>query len=348
MYKIKIALFILIIILFLFFLFYNIILFEEDCSVVTIRGDRRKNKNRLRIAQYNVEWLFIDYDSLANCPGDGCTWKNKTEATKHMDFVTKRIKAIDPDIINLCEIDDCEVLNILKDKLDGGYLPYMVKGKSTDGQNVGMLTRVDPIKSLYRTDMKANYPILGSRCGYTGPIVNTEVRKHFITEFEFNNVKIAFISAHLRAIKKENFRCAEREAQANILQSIVYNYINKNYEIILIGDFNDFDAQVLDVNNDKPISQVLDILKGLKGEYAGTYQLQNIAENIVQENRYTDWWFDGDTCNDTNQRYSMIDHILVSDWVKQRITNAFIYHGYDNYCGKYDTDHYPVVIDLVL
>jgi exonuclease III len=240
------------------------------------------------------------------------------------------------------------VLNILKDKLDGGYLPYMVKGKSTDGQNVGMLTRVDPIKSLYRTDMKANYPILGSRCGYTGPIVNTEVRKHFITEFEFNNVKIAFISAHLRAIKKENFRCAEREAQANILQSIVYNYINKNYEIILIGDFNDFDAQVLDVNNDKPISQVLDILKGLKGEYAGTYQLQNIAENIVQENRYTDWWFDGDTCNDTNQRYSMIDHILVSDWVKQRITNAFIYHGYDNYCGKYDTDHYPVVIDLVL
>jgi len=348
MYKIKIALFILIIILLLFFLFYNITTFDKDCSVVTIRGDRRKNKNRLRIAQYNVEWLFADYNSLADCPGEGCTWKNEIESKKHIDFVAQRIKAIDPDIINLCEIEGCDELSILKDKLDGGYLPYMVKGTSTVGQNVGMLTRVDPIKSLYRTEMKEKYPILGSNCGYNGPNDATDVQKHFITEFEFSNVKMAFISAHLRSIQKNSLGCSEREAQASILQSIVYNYINKNYEIILIGDFNDFDAQVLDVNNEKPISQVLDILKGLKGEYAGTYQLQNVAENIVQDKRYTDWWFDGDTCNDTNQRYSMIDHILVSDWVKQRITNAFIYHGYDNYCGKYDTDHYPVVIDLVL
>jgi hypothetical protein len=28
--------------------------------------------------------------------------------------------------------------------------------------------------------------------------------------------------------------------------------------------------------------------------------------------------------------------------------NTFIYHEYDEYCGKYDSDHYPVVVDLFL
>lgn len=30
----------------------------------------------------------------------------------------------------------------------------------------------------------------------------------------------------------------------------------------MMGDFNDFDGKILDVNNNKPTSQVLDILKG--------------------------------------------------------------------------------------
>ena len=43
----------------------------------------------------------------------------------------------------------------------------------------------------------------------------------------------------------------------------------------------------------------------------------------------------------------MIDHILVSHAISEHIVNAFIYHGYDEYCGKYDSDHYPLVIDLI-
>lgn len=33
-------------------------------------------------------------------------------------------------------------------------------------------------------------------------------------------------------------------------------------EVIVLGDFNDFDAQVLDVNDNRPTSTVLEILKG--------------------------------------------------------------------------------------
>jgi len=265
-----------------------------------------------------------------------------------MDYVAKRIKAVNPDIINFCEVEGCDELNMLKSKLDDSYMPYLKKGTdSATGQNVGMLTRVDPLKSLYRTELRYDYPIVGSKCGYTGPISSSGVTKHYITEFKFNGMNVAFIAAHLIAIPTEPSKCAQREAQASVLQSVVADYIKKDYEIILLGDFNDFDSEILDINSDKPKSYVLDILKGLHGDFAGTYQLYNIAETIVQPQRYSDWWDSDNNCNTSSQTdYSMIDHILVTDAIRKNIVDTFIYHDYEEYCGKYDSDHYPVVIDL--
>jgi len=323
---------------------------DTECPIVTSIGDRRKDKSRLRLVQYNVEWLFVDYYSSMNCPGDGCTWKNQSEALKHLDYVSKRITNLDPDIINFCEVEGCDELNMLKDKLDGSYTPYLKKGTdSATGQNVGMLTRVDPLKTLYRTELKYNYPIPGSNCGYTGQASSTGVSKHYITEFEFNGMNVAFVSAHLIAIPTDTSRCAQREGQASVLQTVIYDYINRGYELIMIGDFNDYDAEILDMNGNRPISQVLDILKGLNGDYAGKYQLTNIAETISQNKRYSDWWDSDNNCNTaSNNDYSMIDHILVTDTIKAFIYNTFIYQEYDEYCGKYDSDHYPVVLDLML
>jgi exonuclease III len=322
---------------------------ETECPYVTTIGDRRSNKTKLRLVQYNVEWLFIDYYSPMNCPGDGCTWKNVSEAQTHMDYVAKRISALNPDIINFCEVEGCDELNMLKDKLDGSYLPYLKKGTdSSTGQNVGMLTRVDPLKSLYRSDLKYNYPIPDSKCGYTGPSGSSGVSKHYITEYEFGGSNIAFISAHLLAIPTDPPRCAQREAQASVLQNVIANYINNGFEIIMIGDFNDYDAEVLDVNNNKPTSQVLDILKGLKGDFAGKYELYSAAETITQNERYSDWWDSDNNCNTASSKdYSMIDHVLVTDKIRKNIINTFVYHEYDEFCGKYDSDHYPVIIDLI-
>ena len=336
---------------FLFFSFLaSFALADTECPVVTSIGDRRTDKNKLRLVQYNVEWLFIDYYANMDCPGDGCTWKNLTEAQTHMDYVVKRIQDINPDIINFCEIEGCDELNMLKDKLDSSYNPYLKEGTdSSTGQNVGMLTRVDPLKSLYRTELKYNYPIQGSNCGYTGSASSTGVSKHYITEFKFNEMNIAFISAHLIAYPTDSERCSKREAQASVLQTVIYDYINKDYEIIMLGDFNDFDYEILDINSDKPKSIVLDILKGLKGDYSGKYQLHNIAETIAQNERYSDWWDSDNNCNTSSKKdYSMIDHILVTDSIRKNIVNTFIYHEYNEYCGKYDSDHFPVVVDLMI
>jgi exonuclease III len=160
---------------------------------------------------------------------------------------------------------------------------------------------------------------------------------------------VAFIAAHLLAIPTDPSRCAQREAQASVLQNVIFDYINKGYEIIMIGDFNDYDAEVLDLNNNKPISGVLDILKGYQGDLTGLYKLYNVAEEIIQNERYSDWWDSDNNCNTASQKdYSMIDHILVTDAIRKNIVDVYIYHGYNEYCGKYNSDHYPVVLDLAL
>jgi exonuclease III len=186
-----------------------------------------------------------------------------------------------------------------------------------------------------------------SKCGYTGATQTTGVSKHYITEYKIGYMQIAMISAHLIAFPTDITRCAEREAQASVLNPIIQNYIQKNYEIIVLGDFNDFDEMVVDANNNIPTSQVLDILKGKSIETQKyNYQLYSIA-NLIQKNmRYTDWYDENKDCKSSSTEFSMIDHILVSKNLYNKITNAFIYHGYDEYCGKYNSDHFPVVIDI--
>ena len=320
---------------------------DTECPLVTSINDRRSDTTKLRLMQYNVEWMFIDHYSNFDCPGSQCTWVNVSEAEIHMSYVANVIKDLNPDVVNFCEVEGCDELNMLVEELDNSYVPYLKKGTdSGTGQNVGMITRVDPLVSLYRTEEKFSYPIMNSNCGYnqTG---STGVSKHYITEFKFNDLHFAFISAHLIAIPTDSSRCAQREAQAMVLQHIIHNFTVNGYELIMLGDFNDYDGEILDINNNKPTSHVLEILKGNYGDYANTYTLSSVASRINQPERYSDWWDSDSNCATSSTKdYSMIDHILVTSGIEKYISNVFIYHGYDEFCGKYNSDHYPVVIDF--
>jgi exonuclease III len=309
----------------------------------------KENQNNLRLVQYNVEWLFIDYYAPMDCPGNGCTWKNYNDAQTHLSYVSNVITKLNPDIINFCEIEGCDELKIVNENLNNNYKPYLKKGTDTGtGQNVGILTRIDPLVNLYRSEEKVSYPISGTKCGNTTASGTTGVSKHYITEFFLGGLNVALIGLHLLAIPTDPSRCVQREAQAQVIQNVVYDYIIKGYDIIVIGDLNDYDGEVYDMNENKPTSRVLDILKGLDGQKKGTYNLTNIAYRINQNERYSDWWDSDNNCNtSSNKDYSMIDHILVTSNIDKKIINAFIYHGYEEYCGKWNSDHYPVVVDFV-
>jgi exonuclease III len=323
---------------------------DTECPIVVSSEDRRNDKSFLRLVQYNAEWLFVDHYSQFDCPGTKCTWKNVTQAVEHLNYVSNVVRELQPDILNFCEVEGCDELNMVIDNLDPSYKAYLKKGTDTGtGQNVGMITRVDPLISLYRTENKVTYPIEGSKCGFTGTPSSTGVSKHYITEFRLNGYNIAFIAAHLIAIPTDPPRCAQREAQAQVLQNVVYDYINEGYEVILLGDMNDYDAEVLDVNSDKPLSRTLDFLKGLDGEKKGQYELINVAYKIPQIERYSDWWDSDNNCATASPNdYSMIDHILVTENILARVKNVYIYHGYSEYCDKMNSDHYPVVVELYI
>lgn len=327
---------------------------DYDCPTVpSISEDRRQNKTALRIVQYNVEWLFLDYYSNADCPGDNCPWKTAEDAVTHMQYVSDVVKTLNPDIMNLCEVEGCDELNTLITDVNSGsnaglYNPYLIKGTDTStGQNVGMLTKIDPVRNLYRTEERVSYPIPGSKCGYTGAPGTSGVSKHYISEFNLGQMPVVMIGLHFLAYPTDPVRCAEREAQAQVIQNVIAKYWANSYEVIVLGDFNDFDGEVLDANKNVPISQVLNIVKGLSGALAGTYELQSVASKIMQSERYSDWWDENGNCVSAANEFSMIDHILVSQTVQEHIVDSFIYKGYSEFCGTFNSDHYPVVIDMV-
>ncbi len=69
----------------------------------------------------------------------------------------------------------------------------------------------------------------------------------------------------------------------------------------------------------------------------------------MQTERYSDWWDSDNNCNTNSPKdLSMIDHILVTSNIYKKIKNAYIYHGYEEYCGKWNSDHWPIVIDIAI
>jgi exonuclease III len=300
-----------------------------------------------RIVQYNTEWLFMNPYKTASgyCPGEGCTWKTVDDATVHMNCVADVLTTLNADIVHLCEIEGLSELELLKQT---GYESYLVPSTdSATGQNVALLSRIAPSKQPYRIDTKVVYPVAGTNC-QAGVSGMEGVSKHIITEFNFTGFfntpstdggfAIALIGAHLLAQPYDVERCVKREAQATVLRNIMDDYLAKGYEVILLGDLNDFDD--MDTVN-PPISQVLAILKG--------DTMFNLADWLDEKEKYSNWWdSDGNCSTSSSKDYSMIDHILVSDGLLGLVEDVSIYHGYDIYCGKWDSDHYPVIVDFDL
>lgn len=250
--------------------------------------------------------------------------------------------------MNMCEVEGCYELGRAVD-WSTEYNPFLIFGKdSSTGQNVGMITKISPVIPLSRSEERVEYPVSWSTCGYTGGSGTQGVSKHYYTRILLPNGQYAqLISVHLLAYPTDKTRCVEREAQAQVIQNIVVSSLSKypDDEIIIMGDMNDFDGDIMDANNNKPISTTLCILKGICGFHTGKYILYNVAAKADSSTRYSDWWDSNGNCVSASNEFSMIDHILVSPGLYNTIRNVQFYHEYDEYCGTYNSDHYPIIVD---
>jgi hypothetical protein len=135
---------------------------------------------------------------------------------KDNDMIDQHFKRVA--IMHISEVESCYALEKLIIYIenehggDNGYKPYLVRGTDTaTGQNVGLLTRVDPIQDLERTEERVMYPIAGSKCGYSDPEPDPRqmygVSKHYITRFQVNGMSILVVGLHLLAFPQKPDRC---------------------------------------------------------------------------------------------------------------------------------------------
>ncbi|TPX56729.1 hypothetical protein PhCBS80983_g04336 [Powellomyces hirtus] len=320
-------------------------------------GDRRSNVNELTIGNFNAEWLFLFGGTGGMvCPGFGCPWKNRKMAAEHIFKVAETITAMgQPDIIHMSEVEGCETLGKLIQILEvkhgavpGAYKPYLIPGRDTAlGQQVGLITKVDPQQDVFRTDDRTIYPVAGSRCGYTRPGAPSRLTgstKNYFAVFKVNDVRMLVAGTHMIAYPDKPERCEKREAQATVLADTIRAHLaeNPSDQVIVLGDFNDYDDEVLDAAGviDTPISQALALLRG-----STSPPLFNLAKTwLNQTERYTNWYDRNGDCKDGGgDEHVLIDHVLVSDGLKNRLVSSAPIHSYNEFCGTTDSDHWPIV-----
>jgi len=308
-------------------------------------GDRRTDKSKVVIATFNAEWLFLYRN---NCPGTGCTWKNIDEAKVHLANIANVIVEINADILVIPETESCTVLkdllslNVLANR---GYKPYLVPGKDTaTGQNVGLITRIDPSSDLLRTENRHDYPVVGSNCGWSGTPTTSGVSKHFYTVFNIPGLPkpLLMMGVHFVAFPVQNDRCSQREAQASVIRDIVVEQgLNKKYEVVVLGDFNDHDPTITDEAGSVGKSKVFNIIRGT--------ELDNVL--IKHPNYktgvgiYSGWWDKNSNCrDDKGGEHTLIDHILTTRTLPIRSIKFF--HGISASCTSFISDHWPVIMEL--
>ncbi len=250
-------------------------------------------------------------------------WKGSPErAEAHMADVAAIVKDHDPDILHLSEVENERALDIFNQKYlaGSGYRAYFVSGTDTaTGQDVALLSRVE-LEKISRD----------SRRGRSGK-TRKGVSKHYVATLRAGDLRLGLVGIHLLARPHKENRIAAREAQADAVRGMARELAEEGRSVIVWGDFNDFDGRTSDRSDNRPITRVLEWIRGLDPGDPGD-DLLNVAERLPHRQRYT------------NGR-DAIDHVLISPDLAERIIEVKIPHDHDPHAV---TNHFPVIVELRL
>jgi exonuclease III len=311
----------------------------------------------LRIMTYNAEILMA--------PGErgGEIQKYRWDIARNEQFeqIASVIEALNPDILNLVEIVSQEgvdkLIGILHEKGLTDYRGYHIE--SDDGfskLDVALISRIAPQEidgqRIRKFHSEQDDPTwrqsfqAPSRDGGTYT-ANGSLSRHAVYMFDIDGYKLGFLGLHLKSNPSDDYSNAQRTAQAEIARRILRSQIvGEGYLPIVLGDINDFDPDVPDQDdNQDTATEVIKNLKDFDLQKSGP-ELENVARLMPRkQDRYTCFWDRNENgAKDPYDVFSMIDHIFLPSELMPYVTRAFIAHG----TPLTASDHYPVVVDLVL
>ena len=170
------------------------------------RSDRRPDARTLTFATFNTEWTFDGIDDPSQSPRAG----DPSNARAHLHAVAKVIAELDADVVNVVEVEGCGTLRQLvaaataaNPTTSGDYRPYLVQGADTAlGQQVGLLTRLDPVQDLWRSDLRVAYPLPGSMCNYhpssSSRSRSTGASKHYFARIRVGRMNVTVAGVYFR------------------------------------------------------------------------------------------------------------------------------------------------------
>ena len=286
----------------------------------------------LRIATVNGEFLF---DGEGDEGSATFPWKGDPAAARaHRDDVGAVIRMLDADVVLIPETENLGVLEALtRESLAGmGYLPYLVDGTDRfTGQDVGLLSRV-PVDTTGRTDERVPVGVTDQRYG---------VSKNLWARLTLGGTPVTLVGIHFLAQPDNQERRPRREAQAEVIRRLVVREMEAGREVIVLGDFNDFDDATLDRNGSVPITDVLATIKRAGDSPAD--DLHNVLGDVPQARRFTALYDRNGNGEIEPGELSAIDHVLLSPGLARRVREVRYVHAHD---PRRVSDHFPIVVTL--
>jgi endonuclease/exonuclease/phosphatase family metal-dependent hydrolase len=311
----------------------------------------------LRIATFNSEYL----SAPGVTPGEIQNYRFDHGRRQHLERVAHLIETLSPDIFNLVEVTSKEavdqVVKILHEKGLTDYRGFHVDSNDTyTALDVAVITRHPPdvfdgkaIRTYFSGGDDPTWRESFQFRGRNGRMIRdtTSLSRNSVYFVTVAGHKLGFLGLHLKANPQDDYSNAKRTGEANLSGRVLRGEIVKRgYLPIVLGDLNDYDAEVPDRDGSRDTSTtVLRDLKDFDTMRPGP-ELVNVAEKIVrQSDRYTSHWdWNENRAHDGDDVYTMIDHILLAKELMPHVTRAFICHTV-----SLDTsDHYAVVVDLRL
>ena len=286
----------------------------------------------LRIATFNGEFLFdgVGDEGQATFP-----WKGDPAlARAHRDAVGAVVRSLDADVVVMTEAENLAALQMLADEslADLGYTAVLVDGRDTfTGQDVGLLTRL-PVEAAGRTDERAPVGVSDQLYG---------VSKNLWARLDLDGTPVTVIGVHFLARPDDTDRRPRREAQAEVVRQLVAAETAAGREVIVLGDFNDFDDAVLDRRSSRPITDVLATVK--RAGPGDVDDLVNVLGDVPQASRFTSLYDRNGNGEIEPGELSAIDHVLLSPALYRRVTDVRYVHSHD---PRTVSDHFPVVVTL--